>query len=202
MTARGSASSGLLVTAGPGLCLAFANTLMWRGRPEPSESLTDVAALLAWVERQTGVGAGALDDARDGDGAGLFAAAIALRETIYRVFEAVAAGNAPGDADFADLSDAIAAASPRTRLARQGDGYAWRIPTPAASAPQLLAPVLWSAADLLLDGGRRRIRQCANEKCLWLFVDQSKSGTRRWCDMTARGNRAKAQRHYAKVKRA
>jgi hypothetical protein len=32
----------------------------------------------------------------------------------------------------------------------------------------------------------------------WLFVDASKNGTRRWCDMTAFGNRAKARRHYLK----
>jgi predicted RNA-binding Zn ribbon-like protein len=31
---------------------------------------------------------------------------------------------------------------------------------------------------------------------MWLFVDESKNGTRRWCDMTACGNRAKARRHY------
>jgi predicted RNA-binding Zn ribbon-like protein len=203
MTAGGSASPpGLLVAAGPGLCLAFANTLTWRGSAAPSESLTDFAALLVWLERQAGLGDGALASLRDGDAAPLFAEAIALRETIYRVFEAIAAGAPPADADFAALSDAIAAAPPRTRLERNGDGYAWRIATPEASVAQVLAPVLWAAADLLVDSGRRRIRQCANEKCLWLFVDESKSGTRRWCDMTACGNRAKAQRHYAKTRRA
>jgi predicted RNA-binding Zn ribbon-like protein len=40
------------------------------------------------------------------------------------------------------------------------------------------------------------VRRCANDKCLWLFIDRSKAGTRRWCDMAACGNRAKAQRHY------
>jgi predicted RNA-binding Zn ribbon-like protein len=66
----------------------------------------------------------------------------------------------------------------------------------------LLAPVLWSAADLLIGGEHRRIRQCANAQCLWLFVDASKSGTRRWCDMASCGNRAKARRHYLRTKRS
>jgi predicted RNA-binding Zn ribbon-like protein len=48
--------------------------------------------------------------------------------------------------------------------------------------------------------GSARIRQCANPKCLWMFVDASKAGTRRWCDMNACGNRAKAQRHYHRSK--
>jgi len=202
MTTSGSASSSGLVAAGPGLCLAFANTLTWRGSDAPSESLTDLAALLAWIESHTGLGAGALDGLREGAANGLFAEAIALRETIYRVFEAIAAGAPPRETDFAALRAAIAAAPPRTRLERHGDGYAWHIAMPPASVSHLLAPVLWAAADLLVEAERRRIRQCANEKCLWLFVDASKSGTRRWCDMTSCGNRAKAQRHYAKVRRA
>jgi predicted RNA-binding Zn ribbon-like protein len=45
-----------------------------------------------------------------------------------------------------------------------------------------------------------RVRHCANERCLWLFLDDSKSGTRRWCSMSACGNRAKAHRHYARQK--
>jgi predicted RNA-binding Zn ribbon-like protein len=45
------------------------------------------------------------------------------------------------------------------------------------------------------------LRRCANPECLWLFIDASKSGNRRWCDMASCGNRAKAARHYLKRKR-
>jgi predicted RNA-binding Zn ribbon-like protein len=64
----------------------------------------------------------------------------------------------------------------------------------------LLAPVLWSAADLLGAGRLARMRQCANPDCGWLFLDRSKSGNRRWCSMSACGNRAKAHRHYQREK--
>jgi predicted RNA-binding Zn ribbon-like protein len=64
----------------------------------------------------------------------------------------------------------------------------------------MLAPVLWSAGDLLVGTRHARLRHCANERCLWLFVDESKGGTRRWCSMSACGNRAKAHRHYLKQK--
>ena len=36
----------------------------------------------------------------------------------------------------------------------------------------------------------------------WVFVDRSKAGTRRWCDMNACGNRANAHRHYARSRKA
>jgi predicted RNA-binding Zn ribbon-like protein len=81
-----------------------------------------------------------------------------------------------------------------------GGAYVWRIERVGLSGPALLAPVLWSAADLLVQAPHRRIRQCANPQCLWLFIDASKNGTRRWCDMAACGNRAKAQRHYLRSK--
>ena len=190
------------------LCLDFANTRSWRGSAVPTERLNYVADLLRWLERTAGAGARAMRPietwSRDqpDEAAELFAQAVTTRETIYRAFSAVAAGEPIAERDFVTLKTAIAATPARTDLSRSGGRYAWRIDDPRPSVPHLLAPVLWSAGDLLLNAERRRIRRCANDACLWLFVDESKSGTRRWCDMTACGNRAKAQRHYAKTRRA
>jgi predicted RNA-binding Zn ribbon-like protein len=177
------------------LCLAFANTRTWRGSDEPVETLRSGADLLAWLDR-AGIGA---ERPRQVDK--VFPAALELREAIFRVFAALAAGEPPGANDYALLSNAVAEAPPRQELARAADGFAWRVEPRGLTAPALLAPVLWSAADLLVGAEHRRIRQCANEKCLWLFIDESKSGTRRWCDMSSCGNRAKARRHYARSKK-
>ena len=45
-----------------------------------------------------------------------------------------------------------------------------------------------------------RLRACANDSCRWLFFDESRTGRRRWCDMSTCGNRAKAARHRARVR--
>lgn len=61
----------------------------------------------------------------------------------------------------------------------------------------------WLAADdylNLLARGPQRIRECAHERCILTFLDTSQNGRRRWCDMSACGNRAKAARHYAQQK--
>ena len=47
-----------------------------------------------------------------------------------------------------------------------------------------------------------RLRACASDTCRWIFYDDSRTGRRRWCDMSSCGNRAKAARHRAKVKAA
>jgi len=48
---------------------------------------------------------------------------------------------------------------------------------------------------------RARVRRCANPRCVLLFLDVSKSGLRRWCDMATCGNRAKVSAHHARRRR-
>ena len=50
----------------------------------------------------------------------------------------------------------------------------------------------------LIGGKLDKVRRCANPECGWLFLDDSRAGKRRWCSMSACGNRAKARRHYHK----
>jgi predicted RNA-binding Zn ribbon-like protein len=183
------------------LAIDFANTLFWRGSEAPSEGLADFPALIDWLAR-AGVPWEILATAPDGRAVTVFAEAIGLREAIYRIFSDIAEGRALAEADLATLNGALAEAPPRTRLVHEASGYAWAAEPSRRGVATLLAPVLWSAADLLARTGRLRIRRCENDKCRWLFIDRSKAGTRRWCDMAACGNRAKAQRHYSRVKHA
>jgi predicted RNA-binding Zn ribbon-like protein len=188
------------------LCLAFANTLSWRGSPMPSESLRGVTDLLDWLVGTAKVPAEIIAIAGDRlrrrpkKAAALFGEAIVLREAIYRIFSALASGEPVTDKDLARLNRALGEAPARERLAQVDRGYAWVAKKTDVSAAGLLAPVLWSAADLLTRPDRRRVRRCANDACLWLFIDESKAGTRRWCDMSSCGNRAKSRRHYLKTK--
>jgi predicted RNA-binding Zn ribbon-like protein len=172
------------------LCLAFANTRYWRGSATPTEELNSADDLLRWAATAGGVPP-ALVRLFD-QAPGIFSGAIGLRETIHRCFVATASGRGPDAADLAALNAALAEAPPRQRMGPGG----WDIGAPAPSAGTLLAPVLWSAADLLVGNRLAQVRRCANPDCGWLFLDNSKSGNRRWCSMSACGNRAKAHRHY------
>jgi predicted RNA-binding Zn ribbon-like protein len=67
-----------------------------------------------------------------------------------------------------------------------------RWPRSLAAAAALSAVRLFGSQELA------RIRVCPN--CDWLFVDRSKNGSRRWCDMAVCGNRAKAKTHYHRQK--
>jgi predicted RNA-binding Zn ribbon-like protein len=188
------------------LCLAFANTRFWRGRDTPSESLGGIEDLLAWLTGTAKFPVESIEAAGNrlrrnpNDAAALFADAIALREAIYRTYSALAASEPVAEKDLALLNRRLAEAPRREKLAHAEGGYAWEVKTIDVSAAGLLAPVLWSTADLLTHADGRRVRRCANDACLWLFVDESKAGSRRWCDMASCGNRAKSRRHYQKTK--
>jgi predicted RNA-binding Zn ribbon-like protein len=43
-----------------------------------------------------------------------------------------------------------------------------------------------------------RLRICQGPNCSWVFIDKSKAGRRRWCDMAVCGNAAKFRRFYAR----
>lgn len=183
------------------LCLDFANTRFWRGLPAPSESLPDFAALAAWCAEKAGLPAAeaaALErwaaEAPEAAAASL-AEALALREAIYRLFHAASGKTAPAPADLERFNRALAASAARRAVEALPAGFGWRVGTPQG-ALRLLTPVLWSAADLLVGRRLAKVRHCANPQCQWLFLDDSKSGNRRWCSMSACGNRAKAHRHY------
>lgn len=55
-----------------------------------------------------------------------------------------------------------------------------------------------SAMKLFNEDMRERVKTCPN--CDWLFVDRSKNRSRIWCDMQVCGNRAKAGKHYRKIR--
>jgi predicted RNA-binding Zn ribbon-like protein len=182
--------------------LEFADTRFWRGSEPAIETFNGFSDVLAWCERTKSVdgrNASELDGwaRRHSNEAGhLFEDMIAARETIYVLFSASAAGRALSDRDLDALNRLLAGAPRRANLTIAKDGAMWRLPPATTDAASLLAPVLWSAGDLLAGERLQRVRLCANEKCRWLFLDDSKSGTRRWCSMTSCGNRAKAHRHY------
>ena len=188
------------------LCLGFVNTLSWRGRSEPVETLHSATDLFIWIEGLEVLPRVSIAEARkwgrdhEKQARQDFAEAIVVREALFAIFSAIAAGAVVAWKDFQILQGMLARGPHRTRLVPTANGYAWSGPARRITIDKVLAPILWSAGDLLVSAADRRIRCCANDECLWLFIDHSKTNSRRWCDMQSCGNRAKAQRHYARSK--
>lgn len=197
MTTMPTAASSFDLDSGS-LPLDFANTLDDRAGSIPVEGLPDYAALLAFALATESLGAGehaALAVLAAGDPVGasdVHRVALALREAIFRLFAAVAAGEPPAPPDLAVLNAAHARAVSRGGVAPAGDGehFAWRWDD-VHDLARPLWPVAREAVQLLLTADLHRLRECAADDCRWLFLDTTRNRSRRWCSMQTCGNRAK-----------
>ena len=169
--------------AGGALALDVANTVVLRGDSERTfdrfddpRELSRFATAASHFRASELKGETLTSDAVD-EKSGL----IALRETIDRLFRN---GAQAGAIPTADLPDFLVACADGLRRSSEA--------TAPAGGQRLMAAVALSAIALLPEA--RRIRICHN--CRWLFLDRSKNGSRRWCDMAVCGNRQKAKRHY------
>ena len=121
--------------------------------------------------------------------------AIRLREALFEIF-AAAAEKRPHPSALAQLNAVLEDAGGRRELVAQQGCFHWRWAGIAENLESILWPIAYEAAQLLASGNLDYVRRCAAEDCGWLFLDKSKSHSRRWCDMKSCGNRDKARRFY------
>jgi predicted RNA-binding Zn ribbon-like protein len=189
-------------------CLDFTNTVGGDRRTEPTEHLHGYADLVRWA-RQGDLLSPAQARAlllraqrEPAAAAGALAAAVELREALFEIFLATAEGRRPSPQRLEVLNRALAQGLPHRRVLQSGSGFAlgWE---DSDDLCRMLWPVSLSAAELLAGPRAAPVKLCGMWEatgCGWLFVDESRNGSRRWCSMKDCGNRAKARRHYRRVK--
>lgn len=153
-------------------------TLAGRLRAAPRELLKEPVDLDRWFKAAgfTRIGQAAntvdLDLARN------------LREVIYALANGVP-GRSFDPVPLAILNRIAALADCPPVLAT--DGRIEREASPTA----IISMLAREAIELLGSPAVTRVRQCQSETCAILFVDTSRAGDRRWCSMSACGNKAK-----------
>ena len=178
MTARESVRRRPLT--GEPVAVDLLNT-RWVGGTESFDLLDSVDGLRQWLD-EAGLGDRFTADPRT------LAHLLEARDTLARLLRD------PRDPEATDRINAVLAHGSVRRLLRDA------APGSAVEFDQPAWGPAWTAAANLLDLLERpdRLRGCANPDCVLHFFDTSKNGTRRWCSMSACGNRAKASRHHAR----
>ncbi len=186
--------------------LDFTNTASERTRDVLTERLGSYADLLEW-SRQAGV----LDDGRAAQLGKLAAAqpqaaaaalrcAKELRETSFRLFGALIDGTEPAAADVDKLNRYARKTTRGGAVKWDGHAFVVDAPPPQSGLDEPLARITQGVVEVLTGEQSRYLSRCHDLECSWLFLDRSPAKRRRWCSMADCGNRAKARRHYAKVK--
>jgi predicted RNA-binding Zn ribbon-like protein len=191
------------------LCLDFANTLEWHASDRPVEHLGDYIATISWAE-----GAGILSPEKAAhlcklavekadEAAGAYALAVRLREVVYRIFSQYYHKEVVEPDDVQVLNAILSRSLPHLQIVSFTGGFEWVWAEDSQDIHQIIWPVARSAADLLTSEQLNRVRVCEDDRgCGYLFIDNTRNRSRRWCSMESCGNRAKARRHYARQRLA
>jgi predicted RNA-binding Zn ribbon-like protein len=185
--------------------LSFVNTLSGRPTAAPIERLISYDALVEWARE-----AGVLkpDDAerlaargrrRADDAARIVQRARELRERLHETLVSTSQGRMPAATTLDALGAELSRWYPHGRLVPDGECLQW-----AYGGTDELDRPLWeiarATARLVTSPRLMRIRACAAADCGWWFLDDTKNGSRRWCDMKICGNRDKVRRFRARQK--
>jgi predicted RNA-binding Zn ribbon-like protein len=123
----------------------------------------------------------------------------ALRERLYQLLATNADAGAPNPAHLDAILPALVG-SLRHATSEPALPLRWRVVV--RQPADLVALVGLAALDMLQSPEIDRVRLCEGPGCGWLFLDRSRSHTRRWCSTSDCGNRVRVKRHYLRQRSA
>jgi predicted RNA-binding Zn ribbon-like protein len=187
---------------GGNVALDFVNTQSGpRGGAPDVETLRSYDDLVAWAiqigQLAEPEAARLLREARrDPDAAhASFDRALDLRQRLFGLFSSIAARSAPSPGALRNLTDDEADAL----------GHADLTPGPAhlewswagrRGLDRPIWPVIHGAIELVTRGPLDRVKGCGG--CRFLFLDETKNKSRRWCSMDDCGSAEKMRRYVAR----
>jgi predicted RNA-binding Zn ribbon-like protein len=188
------------------LCLDFVNTVQTRKKKPSHEYLSAYATFLDWcikvevVSEEEKQELALLSEASPRNTEEAFQHILQVRDTFYSFFSQKAAGTNVDYPTLNSFNTLVSKAMSHIGFANDKDGLkqVWLNGGDDLASP--LWKVIKSAYDILTSPDARYIKECS--ACGWLFLDRTRSHTRRWCNPLECGSTDKAIRYYYKRKAA
>jgi predicted RNA-binding Zn ribbon-like protein len=188
------------------LCLDYTNTVAKHDGTSPYDRIATIGQALAWLTRAGALSAGRARTlarraaAHPREARGALQQAHSLRESIYRIFSALANGAQPPRDDVTRVGAIVRKASAGARLTPKKGRFTWSLPEGSRLGDAVVWPIARSAVELLVSGDGDRIAECGGRECAWLFLDATKNHSRKFCSSQGCGNRTRVRRHYARTR--
>ncbi|MET8824360.1 CGNR zinc finger domain-containing protein [Streptomyces sp. NPDC004610] len=165
---------------------------MYNGR----DDLPDLEAATAWLiaEGMWG-GQGRSMTARD------LSALHRLRDALRAMAAANTLGEQPPRAAVDAFNDLTAPHTASVRLAVGHDSMTASLQPRGEGSGGVIATLAAAVHEAVLTGTWTRLKSCDNPECRWLFYDESRNRTARWCSMRGCGSIVKARRYRDKQRR-
>jgi predicted RNA-binding Zn ribbon-like protein len=126
--------------------------------------------------------------------AGTYRDLVNMRDFLRPLLEA---GTPPVTEAVVQLNGYLARSSQSWALERESHSLQLRLHWKSDGWPAVMAAVAASYARLVVSGDLRRVRVCANPDCSFMFSDDTRNASRRWCDTGICGNLIKVRRYRA-----
>lgn len=184
------------------LCLDFVNTVNSRYEPE-HDYIASYADLVDWAAKMELLSPAQVRTLKQkasqesSKAENILETTKEARETMFRVFAAIAEGTNPKEADLSAIAGLYQEAIGNGQLVKT-DGlfvFKWE---PHKSLDGILWQLVSSAQSLLSSKEVAHVKECPN--CGWLFLDTSKNHSRRWCSMNTCGVHEKMRRYHKKLR--
>jgi len=181
------------------LVLDFVNTLVVDERDEPLDLLRTADDLTEWASA-AGLSTRKVGPTSGGQDQDLFERSLCLRSELKKMAKAVSEGKRAPTSVIKAINDELSRGHGHFELSATPTGYSTTFRKEDESSSDLLMPIAESAARLLSEGDLDLVRKCQRSACVLYFYDNSKRHGRRWCSMSACGNRAKAAAFYDRTR--
>ncbi len=175
----------------------FMNSLHrdWRGDGRADDRLEDPAWVRGWSDKLP-IDVGGMPDKER------LESLKQLRVLLNRMAKAFVDGRLPEEEDFERLNARMANGQVLRRLSAIGEDKSFKLEfVPAGNGwTAAEAEIAASFAAMLAEGEPSRIRFCDNPSCLWVYYDDTRNRSKRYCDDKLCGNLMKVRRFRARKK--
>lgn len=185
------------------LCLDFINTeAVSDGRPV--NLLTDFDDFITWLIEakiiETSKAEEVVKSWGKKDTEKTLARVLEFRASLRRMAEKIVNGKPIPTSTINFINDLLNNQVSYAELIRTKGKFEKRIHASFNEPEHLLLPIAESACDLLCFSDFSLIKKCENDACVLYFYDTTKNHSRRWCSMSACGNRMKVAAHYRRLR--
>lgn len=185
----------------------FTNTISNRNDPDYFDYLTTYDDFIQWTDKIGLLPKGklqaivAFSKRHARKSADTMKMVIETREVIFKLFSSLArhrkADREALDALNGFLSEALS--NMCIEIGRAEVATSFRV-SDKTILKEPLYVLIKNAFDILSTQSFERIKECPT--CKWLFLDTTKNGKRRWCNMQVCGSNDKARRYYHRKKKS
>jgi len=103
--------------------------------------------------------------------------------------------------DLKRFNDVLKSSPEIKKISPSGQSYALQNEAKTPGIHSMLAEIASSFGEIIAFGESERIKICQNSDCLWIFYDNSKNHSRKWCEnATGCGNLMKVRMFRARTK--